>query len=763
MRHRLRPWHLIACALIIVLIVNYLALVHRQPQPRPVTTTRPPVPESTPTPGANTPPRHPDQTAEPLRWRLDITGRLIPLRLAVLGTGDLYVRKTGTIGAACSNAAPCRNFKEAFDKLALTAGGTLHVGVGNWNTSTDINPGAPDDGICDNIPSHTLIVGEGATPTDTIITAYSRTIVAGCEPFIKPIARSEIIWQNITLDGNLAGAPAASNCTAGTTNSGSECALIVFRGGAANMTWTDVVVRQCHLVCVAAWHFNGFDYDFTDFTFTRTEMHHCGQATTFDHCIYANNVIRFLYQDGWIHDSAEYAIQIQADKTGSSGSYRWAQDVTVTRTKLTGNGGGIYLLNVGGTTTVSNSIIADNGKGIWNYSASNLRVIHTTLDDNDQALGAGGYPHHIIDAAGYGLTLTNSILTNNSVAVWKQATGTIAGSNNIILGTTTGGTLGTTGTLTSAPTYTSPTDWHLVGGSVGIDSAVDLSPPLNVDYDNQARLGFGQNDIGADELVGTPPVPPPAGGCVRHEAETLTPASNTTTPTMPTAASAGASNGAYRNFNTPGTFVDLTLTATGAGPGTVSVRYQATAPGATRRLWQPSGPTTWTLAPAATWTVATLPLTFATGTTTLSFSWEPADVGALDFDYLDVCAPATGTTTTTPATTTTSSTTTTLVGGGRLITLIAWRDQNLDGIRTTAEGPLAGATWTIKSSANVIVKAGTIGATGTATAVVPPGAGYTVTIRPPTGQSATTATTAALPASGPATVTVGGCCPRRAR
>ena len=109
-------------------------------------------------------------------------------------------------------------------------------------------------------------------------------------------------------------------------------------------------------------------------------------------------------------------------------------------------------------------------------------------------------------------------------------------------------------------------------------------------------------------------------------------------------------------------------------------------------------------------------------------------------------------------TTTTRPPTTTTTSGTRIVTVSAFRDSNGNGVKNAGEGSLGGTRARIRDSAGRTILTVTL-ATAAVQLVVPTGT-YSVLFIPPAGANAYTATTVNLPASGNATVTFGGCCPR---
>lgn len=97
----------------------------------------------------------------------------------------------------------------------------------------------------------------------------------------------------------------------------------------------------------------------------------------------------------------------------------------------------------------------------------------------------------------------------------------------------------------------------------------------------------------------------------------------------------------------------------------------------------------------------------------------------------------------------------------RTVTMIAFRDLNANGVKDTGDSGLVGAYWRVRTGAGVITAGGYFtSTTGTVTTQVTIAAGYTVTVYPPSGQGATTATLGNIPASGDYTFSVGACCSR---
>lgn len=241
--------------------------------------------------------------------------------------------------------------------------------------------------------------------------------------------------------------------------------------------------------------------------------------------------------------------------------------------------------------------------------------------------------------------------------------------------------------------------------------------------------------------------------CQRREAET--------TPTLVNwlvnNTISGASGGSYVGDTNFTGSVTYTITVATAGDYQLRTQSQTGGSGATRFVTVNgtfSSNMVWSAQPA--WSLALLPtITLNAGANTIKIEQLAVDNGirgSLYIDYIDLCATGTVTTTITGTTVPT-----------RTLTLNAFRDVNRNGIREVTEGSMAGAVWRVRNSGAVVVAGGTIGSTGTVTATVATGAGFTVTLTPPAGQGATTAIVGNIPASGAFIFTVGGCCPRPVR
>lgn len=457
------------------------------------------------------------------------------------------------------------------------------------------------------------------------------------------------------------------------------------------------------------------------------------------------------------------------------------------------NMAGLHITLSSGLDVSNNSIVRNStssiGHEIFAYYVSALKFRNNALCYNRDAAGSAIDRVNTFDGTTSASFNTNTVPAYGfSLVAGNQwggcnATTTFAG----LTTSTPGPASGTYGTTVITPPAV--TDLALHASSALLSGGVTGGPPT--DMLGTTRTGSPWS-IGAFEGAGIPATtttsstttssttttttgvpttsPPVTGGCVRFEAEAMTPGG---TGAANATSQAGYSGTGYRDFGNSGGFLDWANTTFGS---TFSITFGYSATANTSRGYYidyGSYPFRTTVAfpsTAGAWGTVTIVAPRSAGSHNHSISFDAGIDGAvpIKFDYADICdtSPVTttvpGTTTTSTSTTTTTSPgATTTATGRRLITIVTFLDRNLDGLRSVGEGPLAGAIWRIRTATGTTITGGIISGTGTATAAVGVGPGLLLTITPPIGQGATTATVWPLPPSGPYTVAIGGCCPRR--
>ncbi len=174
-------------------------------------------------------------------------------------------------------------------------------------------------------------------------------------------------------------------------------------------------------------------------------------------------------------------------------------DLTVTRSVLTDNRrGGFDLDSV--DFDITNNFIVTNGNGsvvsagvlIDKNPPTRGRLEHNTIVANINPSGEPSGVQCVL--VGNAIGFRNNIIFGNQGSA-TQVAGTNCEHTFSVIGPN--GTPGD-GNIATAPSFVSETNFHLVDGSSGIDSAAESD--ISVDFDGDPRPGGAENDIGADEL-----------------------------------------------------------------------------------------------------------------------------------------------------------------------------------------------------------------------------------------------------------------------
>ncbi|MEO5888231.1 MAG: choice-of-anchor Q domain-containing protein [Anaerolineales bacterium] len=162
------------------------------------------------------------------------------------------------------------------------------------------------------------------------------------------------------------------------------------------------------------------------------------------------------------------------------------------------HGAGIHnhaILTLTNVTITSNDAQPDGGGGIWN--AGTATIVNVTIADNSAPTGLGG------GIGGAALTLTNTIVANNTGGNCT-ATMTITGSNNLQFPGTT-----CAGAITTADPMLGPLTngvYPLLPGSPAIDTGTNTGCPPTDELGTTRPQGAAC-DIGAFEFVPAPNAP----------------------------------------------------------------------------------------------------------------------------------------------------------------------------------------------------------------------------------------------------------------
>ena len=148
---------------------------------------------------------------------------------------------------------------------------------------------------------------------------------------------------------------------------------------------------------------------------------------------------------------------VSGNSTGKGGGIWSNGTLTITNSTITGNtasswGGGIK--NDGGTLTLTSSTVSSNssfrGGGVYNSSGAELKVMASTIDNNNAAGDGGG----IFGAGGGTIKLTNSTLSGNSAATGGGGVdnaGSLTLVNTTISANTSPGSFGGGGVYNNVP------------------------------------------------------------------------------------------------------------------------------------------------------------------------------------------------------------------------------------------------------------------------------------------------------------------------
>lgn len=218
-----------------------------------------------------------------------------------------------------------------------------------------------------------------------------------------------------------------------------------------------------------------------------------------------------------------------------------------------GDGGGIFYEAPfeGDLFDLQNSILAGNiacmtsdcGDGAQLYidhtSASDNRanIVFTTIADTDLNPRQGIY--YFTPFSGDSLFITNTIITSHTVGI-DNPDGNVAvyhplfhGNSDIHSGKDF---IVTTGNLLDQPDplFVNPTgdNYHVQAGSPAIDAGVDAG--IDVDIDGDGRPQGSGFDIGADEMMLTPPTDTPTPTFTRTPSQTASPTDSETATPPPT-------------------------------------------------------------------------------------------------------------------------------------------------------------------------------------------------------------------------------------
>jgi hypothetical protein len=189
------------------------------------------------------------------------------------------------------------------------------------------------------------------------------------------------------------------------------------------------------------------------------------------------------------------------------------RNLILSNTATLGDGGGLMINN--GDVRLANNVIADNrlaeapyrGAGLYVYGA-NLQMLHTTLARNGGGDGSGLYVNDPgMPGTQAQVTISNSIVTSHTLGIVVTERNTVT-LNATLWYANSGGNWTGTGTLTHThdhtgdPAFTAD-GYHLTWGSAAVDRGVNAG--VTTDIDGEPRPADGGYDLGADELVLTPP------------------------------------------------------------------------------------------------------------------------------------------------------------------------------------------------------------------------------------------------------------------
>lgn len=205
---------------------------------------------------------------------------------------------------------------------------------------------------------------------------------------------------------------------------------------------------------------------------------------------------------------------ITGNWTSTTGTIYVFQDgqATLTNNVISMNqaiqGAGIY---VEGSATISNNLICNNasfsrGGGVYVSSGGTATLVNNTLAGN---MITGG------DGAGLftdgSATVTNTIIAANDSGLGAASGASLTVSNCDVFGNTAwdfkgiANPTGSAGNISSDPAFRGGDDYHLMGGSLCIDSGSDSAVATGaVDLDGKPRIFGPHVDIGAYEYVAPP-------------------------------------------------------------------------------------------------------------------------------------------------------------------------------------------------------------------------------------------------------------------
>ncbi len=200
---------------------------------------------------------------------------------------------------------------------------------------------------------------------------------------------------------------------------------------------------------------------------------------------------------------------IQANHADYGGGFSmWTSSTSFNGNKVLSNlatyDGGAFYLPGGNVVTMTNMVIADNqitsGDGSGLYIAGSVAtLLHTTVARNTGSSGRGLYLSDDWGAPYSTVTLTNSLIANQTVGVFADISNTARLESTLWNGN--GADTGGAGTINLAHNYTgnplfAVDGYHILSGSAALDKGVNTG--LNVDIDPEPRPYLAP-DLGADE------------------------------------------------------------------------------------------------------------------------------------------------------------------------------------------------------------------------------------------------------------------------